>query len=80
MNGDTLVVMQAISDSRNELTKAIGDLHAEFANFKGSTEARVLELEEKQKKTDSRQWIHSCIVFAGGIIHHDLGQWLHIKF
>jgi hypothetical protein len=80
MNGDTLAVMQAISDSRNELTKAIGELHAEFCGFKGTMDSRVAELEAKQEKGEKRQWVHSCIVFAGSILHHDLGQWLHLKF
>jgi len=80
MNGDTLAVMQAISDSRNELTKAIGEVHAEFANFKGSTEARVSELEDKQNSNEKRQWIHSLAVSAAALVHHDLGQWFHWKF
>jgi hypothetical protein len=80
MNEDTATILTALSDNRNELTKAIGDLHAEFSGFKGNMEARVDAVEQSQEKTEKRQWIHSCIVFAGSIVHHDLGQWLHLKF
>lgn len=80
MNGDTQAVMQAISDSRNELTKAIGKLHSEFSEFKGGMDVRVKAVEDKQDKQDRRQWIHSCIVFLSGVVHHDLGQWLGFKF
>jgi hypothetical protein len=80
MNGDTLAIMQAISDSRNELTKAIGELDSKFAGFKGGMDERVTELEAKQEKAGNRQWYHSLIVFAVGVIHHDLGQWLNLKF
>jgi hypothetical protein len=61
------------------MLKAIGELHSEFAGFKGSMEARVETVEEEQKKTEKRQWIHSVLVSAGAILHHDLGSWLHWK-
>lgn len=80
MNDDTAVILTALSDARNELTTQIGELHAEFAGFKGGMDARVDELEEKQAKADKRQWVHSIIVSAGTLIHHDLGQWLHLRF
>jgi hypothetical protein len=79
MNEDTLAILTALSDSRNELTKAMGELHAEFSGFKGSMEARVDAVETDQEKTEKRQWLHSTIVFAGTLVHHDLGQWLHWK-
>lgn len=80
MDDATATILAALSDNRNELTKAIGDLHAEFAGFKGNMEARVDAVETDQAKTEKRQWVHSCIVFAGSILHHDLGQWLHLRF
>ena len=79
MNGDTLAVMQAISDARAEMLKAVGDLHQEFSGHKAGIEARVSAVENTQDKAEKRQWVHSCIVFAAGLIHHDLGQWLHWK-
>ena len=79
MNGDTLDVMKAISDFRQESAEAIGKLHSEFASFKGGMDVRVQAIEDDQVKTDKRQWVHSCIVFAGSLLHHDLGQWLHWK-
>ena len=78
-NEDTAAILTALSDSRNELTKAIGELHSEFSSFKGGMEVRVESIEKDQEKADKRQWVHSCIVFAGSMIHHDLGQWLHWK-
>jgi hypothetical protein len=80
MNGDSLEIMKAISDFRQESTKAISDLHSEFSGFKGSMEARVKSVEDDQQKTEKRQWIHSCIVFGAGLIHHDLGKWFNLKF
>ena len=80
MNGDTLEVMKAISDFRQEASEAIGKLHSEFAGFKGSMEARVEAVEEDQSKAEKRQWIHSVIVLAGSVVHHDLGRWLNLKF
>jgi hypothetical protein len=77
---DTATILTALSNSRNELTKAIGDLHQEFSGFKGGMEARVTTIEKDQEKADRRQWVHSCIVFAGTLIHHDLGTWLHLRF
>ena len=79
-NNDTLEIMQDISDARNELTKAIGELHAGFSEFKGNVEARVSEVEEKQDKAENRQWIHSITVAAATFIHHDLGQYFHWRF
>ena len=79
MNGDTLEVMKAISDFRQEASVAISSLHTEFAGFKGSVETRIKVVEEEQAKTEKRQWVHSCIVLAGSILHHDLGQWLKWK-
>jgi hypothetical protein len=79
MNGDTLAVMQAISDSRNELTKAIGDLHSEFSSHKANIDVRVQAIEDDQKSAKVKQYIHSIVVFLGSAIHHDLGQWLHWK-
>jgi hypothetical protein len=80
MNGDTLEVMKAISDFRQESAEAIGKLHSEFSGFKGNIDARVTAIEDDQRKTEKRQWIHSCIVLAGSILHHDLGKWLNLKF
>ena len=77
MNEDTIAILTALSDSRNELTKAMGELHAEFSEFKGATSSRVAELESKQESSEKKQWLHSTIVFAGTLVHHDLGQWLH---
>lgn len=74
---DTATILTALSDSRNELTKAIGAFHSEFSEFKGSMGARVDQIEADQEKGDKRQWAHSCIVFAASLIHHDLGQYLH---
>ena len=80
MNGDTLEVMKAISDFRQEAAEAIGQLHQEFSEFKGNMNARVEAVEDDQRKTEKRQWIHSCIVLAGSVLHHDLGKWLNLKF
>ncbi len=80
MNGDTLEVMKAISDFRQESSEAIAQLHSEFSSFKGGMDVRVAAIEKDQEKADKKQWVHSCIVFAGSILHHDLGTWLHFKF
>jgi len=79
MNEDTVAILTALSDSRNELTTAIGKLHSEFSEFKGGIEARVNQVETDQDRTEKRQWIHSCIVFVGTLVHHDLGQYFHWK-
>jgi hypothetical protein len=76
-NADTTIILGALSDARNELTKSIGELHAEFQNFKGGMEVRVKAIEDLQQKQENRQWYHSTIVFSGGILHHALAQWLH---
>jgi hypothetical protein len=78
-DSDITTILTALSDSRNELTKAIGELHSEFSGFKGNMEARVMAVEEDQEKADKRQWYHSAIVALGTIVHHDLGTWLHWK-
>jgi hypothetical protein len=80
MNGDSLEIMKAISDFRQEAAEAIGQLHQEFSEFKGNMNARVEAVEDDQRKTEKRQWIHSCIVLAGSVLHHDLGKWLNLKF
>lgn len=80
MNGDSLQIMQAISDARAEMLKAVGDLHQEFSGHKANIEVRVKAVEDEQTKVERRQWIHSCIVFAGSVLHHDLGRWLNLKF
>jgi len=79
MNGDTLEVMKAISDFRQESAEAISKLHQEFASFKGGMDVRVTAIEADQEKAEKRQWIHSILVSAGAILHHDLGQWFHWK-
>lgn len=67
MNGDSLELMQAISDSRAETLKAIGTLHSEFSSFKGTAEEKLKNLEE----TDKRQWIASvCIVPIVTTLHY----------
>ena len=78
-DSDITTILTALSDSRNELAKAIGELHSEFSEFKGNVGARVEAVEEDQKKAEKRQWIHSVLVSAGTILHHDLGAWLHWK-
>jgi hypothetical protein len=77
---DSLAIIKAISDFRQEASEAIGTLHAEFSGFKGNIEARMVAVEEDQKKSERRQWVHSCIVLAGSVLHHDLGKWLNLKF
>jgi hypothetical protein len=79
VNEDTALILSNMSDIRNELTKAIGDLHSEFAGFKGGMDARVDQIEADQEKTEKRQWIHSVVVTVGTVLHHDLGAWLHWK-
>lgn len=79
-NDDTVTILTALSDFRQEAAEAIGQLHQEFSEFKGNMDARVKAVEDDQDKTERRQWIHSVIVLAGGIVHHDLGRWLNLKF
>lgn len=76
---DTAVILKALSDFRQESTTAIGALHSEFSEFKGKTEVRVKSIEDDHEKADRRQWMHSCIVFAASLVHHDLGKWLNWK-
>lgn len=80
MNGDTLAIMQAISNARAEMLDAVGNLKTEFASHKSNIDVRVKTIEEDQKTASTRQWIHSVIVFAVSLIHHDLGTWLKWKW
>jgi hypothetical protein len=79
MNGDTLAIMQAISNARAEMLNAVGELKTEFASHKSNIDVRVENIEDEQKSSKTKQWIHSAIVFAAGAIHHDLGNWLNWK-
>ena len=77
---DSSEILRAISDFRQEAAEAVGTLHAEFSGFKGNIDARMNAVEEDQRKTEKRQWIHSVAVAAASVVHHDLGRWLNLKF
>jgi len=79
MNGDTVEVMKAISDSRAEMLKAVGDLHQQFSGFRGAMESRVTAVETTQQIQERRQWYHSIIVFVTGAVHHGVSNWFGWK-
>ena len=80
MNGDTVEVMKVIGENQSQLLSEIGKLHNEFSAHKANIDVRVQAIEDDLKSAKTKQWIHSCIVFAGSMIHHDLGRWLNLKF
>jgi hypothetical protein len=73
------LIMKEISDTRAETLRAIGELHQQFSGFKGGMDVRVKTVEDRQADMAKRQWYHSTIVFAGGVLHHSLAQWFGWK-
>lgn len=73
MNGDLQELMTHIGNLHNQQMEAIADVRADIAQYKGNSSARIEALEEAQKQSNNRQWVHSIVVAAIGALHHTLG-------
>lgn len=79
-NQDVLALMQAISESKTEMVKAIGELAVHVAGSIEPLKVRVAAVEHEVDKQDRRQWVHSLVVFGSSSLTRLLTSRLHWPF
>lgn len=65
MNGDALELMQRLGEIHADLKEDIGNLKAEFSNFKGSAGARITAIEQDTK--DQKFW-NNVKAYSGPVL------------
>lgn len=63
------VVLNAISDARQESTKGIGDLGAKVEAYHADLHARVTTLEVSATREATHQWINTLLVPIYALLH-----------